>query len=277
MIHKILSLVQMHTDLDFSSNRLSMIERRIKNRCILNNCNSFEEYHELLVNESSEIINLSNSLTINVSQFFRDPLTFEILNTKILPELFNRQKKNLRIWSAGCAKGEEPYSISIIINDILKKNKIDKKVIIFATDIDKSAISIAKEGNYSRKSLGNMKLSHYDNYFTFDGEKYSITSEIKKIVKFYEHDLLNPKQLAPIESIYGNFDLILCRNLLIYFTPEYQNIIIKLLYKSLAISGFLVLGEAESLSENYKYQFSQITDQCKIFKKPGIENKLFKL
>lgn len=264
-ITKILSLVQLQTNFDFSSNRLSTLERRIKNRCIINNCKSINEYLSFLDNNTFEISKLSNSLTINVSEFFRNPITFDYIDQYILPQIINSDNNIIRIWSAGCANGEEAYSLAILLKEKITKHKIKKTILFFATDIDNESLENARTGLYNKTKLENVKLKHIEKHFIKKDNAYLINNDIRELVKFSQHDILNKRNQVPPESIYGDFDLILCRNVLIYFTPKYQDIILNRLFNTLSINGYLVLGASENLNEKLKRKLTSVSSLCKVF------------
>lgn len=206
-----------------------------------------------------------------MSHFFRNALTFEYLQKVILPNLIAKKldanDKNLRIWSAGCSLGEEAYSIAIMINEILSKEDVDLQLHIFATDIDKNAIQFAQKGCYNFKSLENVKLGILNKYFSQDENQFVVNPEIRKRIHFSFYDLLDKKSYVPNNSIFGGFDIVFCRNVLIYFNPEYQKIIFDKIYKSLNSNGLLVLGDAETPTGEYNFKFKRDNIWCKIYKK----------
>lgn len=269
--YKILKLLQEQRSLDFLGYRDSMVQRRISKRQLALNYKDEDDYLFYLTENPSELDHLIDVLTINVSEFFRDPLTFEYLYAQILPQIVDNKLKeglsNIRVWSAGCAKGEEAYSLAILFQDYIHEEKLDFDARIFATDIDRKAIRIAKEGIYKDKSILNLKNHQMDKYFLKKEGDFYMNEEIRKKVYFSFHDLLNKSQLAPPDSIYGGFDLILCRNVLIYFGIDYQKRIFEKLYRNLKPNGFLVLGDSEVLQNDFKSGFRRLNNCCKIFQK----------
>lgn len=267
----ILNHINEQRGFNFSGYREPMIGRRVQKRVLATSCGNVDKYFEFLYLNQLEIDNLVDSLTIKVSHFFRNALTFEYLQKVILPNLITKKldanDKNLRIWSAGCSLGEEAYSIAIIINEILSKEDVDLQLHIFATDIDKNAIQFAQKGCYNFKSLENVKLGILNKYFSQDENQFVVNSEIRKRIHFSFYDLLDKKSYVPNDSIFGGFDIVFCRNVLIYFNPEYQEIIFDKLYKSLNCNGLLILGEVESPSEKYRNKYKQENNCCKIYTK----------
>ncbi|MDA3955034.1 MAG: protein-glutamate O-methyltransferase CheR [Bacteroidales bacterium] len=270
---KILNLVKEQRNFDFTGSQESMLERRIQKRIHATNNKNIDDYFEYLNNNSAEIDNLIDVLTINVSRFFRNSLSFEYISSVIIPKLiFQKVQANensLRIWSAGCSYGEEPYSIAIIFNEFLNKEKISLKLNIFATDIDKKALKHAAAGKYDSVSIKNIKYALLDKYFTQKEDYFTISSEIKRMVQFSFFDLLDKNHHVPQESIFGDFDLVLCRNVLIYFNPEYQKNIFNKLYKSMNKDSYLVLGESEVPVEAFKKKFKRVNNITKIYRKVG--------
>jgi chemotaxis protein methyltransferase CheR len=222
---------------------------------------------------TDEFDHLIDAFTINVSRFFRDSLTFDYISKIILPDLFlskdHEQDNNLRIWSAGCSFGEEPYSMAIILKEFLKKEKSTKKINIFATDIDRKALACAADGSYNFDSVKDVKFGILKEYFTAEGNQFLLDPEIQKTVHFSFYDLLDKKHLSPPESIFGGFDLVLCRNVLIYFEPEHQKEIFRKLHKSLKVNGYLILGEAEVPNQEIFHKLKRETNCCKIYRKIG--------
>ena len=270
-LHEILSLLYLSKKIDLCGSELDFLHRRISRRMSVTNTNNHQEYLEYLQHNSEEFEALQDILTINVSHFFRNAFTFEYLDKIIIPKIINEKLKTanptLRIWSAGCSTGEEAYSIGILIDNYIRKNNIKLNVNIFATDIDQKSLLKAKKGEYLIDSLKETKLEIAQNYFSKVDEKYSIIPRIKKMIHFSNFDLLNNQQYAPEESIYGDFDLIFCRNVLIYFNKEYQEIIFNKLHRSMNSSGFLILGEVEEPSGEYEKRFQKESTLFKIYKK----------
>ncbi len=261
--------------MDFFGYRTAMIQRRIDQRLPLTNCKDIDDYFSYLKEAPHELDILINSLTINVSEFFRNPLTFEYLDAQILPALFEQKKKyqtpSLRIWSSGCAMGEEPYSIAMLLNDysIFEKHTsdINMDVSIFATDIDRNIIKKAKKAVYSFESIKNVKYGLLETNFLIKGKDFHLLPFIKKQISFSVYDILNQNSYAPPESIFGNFDMVFCRNMLIYFNTQYQETIFDKLYRSLSLNGYLILGEAEVPPIKYQNHFRKVNECCNIYQK----------
>ncbi|MEI6154960.1 MAG: protein-glutamate O-methyltransferase CheR [Deltaproteobacteria bacterium] len=222
---------------DFSGYHPAMLERRIAQRLPATACNDFNEYLSCLQRNTDELDQLIDVITINVSRFFRNTLTFELIADKILPAIVREKTRlqdyTLRVWSAGCAMGEESYSLAILIHELLEKERLDMNLHIFATDIDTRVLKDAKKAVYPPTSIENIKHRLLTKYFVQEGTSFRLIPEIKKLVTFTHYDMLDKKHSVPPESVFGNFDLVLCCNLLIYFNTEYQETIFEKLYRSL--------------------------------------------
>jgi len=261
--------------MDFFGYRPAMIQRRIDQRLPLTNCKDIDDYFSYLKKTPLELDILIDSLTINVSEFFRDPLMFEYLAAHILPALFKQKKKHqtpfLRIWSSGCAMGEEPYSIAMLLNDgsVFEKQTahLNMDVTIFATDIDKKIIKKARKAVYSFESIKNVKYGLVEKNFLHQGNDFHLLPFLKEQISFSVYDILDPNSYAPPESIFGNFDMVFCRNMLIYFNTQYQETIFEKLYRSLSLNGYLILGEAEVPPMKYQNHFRKVNECCHIYQK----------
>lgn len=270
-ISTIVRLLKVQRGFDFSGYRQPMLERRINKRIFKTNCSNFENYVDFIHKNPNELDQLIDVFTINVSKFYRNPLSFEYLRKIILPEIFYKKtqesESSLRVWSAGCSYGEEAYSIAILISEFLKKEESSIDLSVFATDLDKNALKGATTGLYNQASIENLKYCHVQSYFKQIDDKFKIDPDIQKKVQFSFYDLLDKKRMVPPESIYGGFDIVLCRNVLIYFELEHQKQIFEKLYRSLNLNGFLVLGEAEIPLEEFKKKFKRENIVCKVYRK----------
>lgn len=256
---------------DFSGCRPAMLERRISQRLSATPCRDYTEYLAVIKNSSAEIDKLLSTITINVSRFFRDPLTFELLVSRILPAIIQEKARSndrsLRIWSAGCATGEEPYSVAILISELLEKENLTMNLHIFATDIDALVLTDAVKATYSRESIANVQYHLVGKYFSPVGESFRLMPIISDQVSFSHYDMLDKKHRVPPASIFGGFDLVLCRNLLIYFNSDYQETIFTKLHHAMATKGYLVLGQAEAPPLTYQKHFSRLLDFSPIYRK----------
>lgn len=210
---------------------------------------SFGGYCDRLKTDKAEAAAFSDSLCITFSEFFRNPLTFAVLEKSILPALCEKKQRNnekeLRIWSAACAAGQEPYSIAMLFDELPDRVKAGIACLVFATDISRPALDSAREGVYPAAALNKTTRERIQKCFTPRGEAFHITPRIRRYVDFAFFDLLAGRGACPEASIYGDFDLVFCGNLLFYYTPEHQRCILEKAGACLAPDGYLITGEAE--------------------------------
>jgi len=274
-IFQILDLVKQQQNRDFFMYSETLLEKQILSRINETRTQDFLNYFEFLKKNVKEIENFINALTINFSRFFRNSFTFEYLGKVILPQIISQKVSSqsfvsvLRIWSAGCSYGEEPYSVAILVKEFFEKNpKLQIPVQIFATDINDNVIQKALKGEYSLDSIANVKYYLLSKYFSQKNGVFKINQSIKDMVKFSIFDITDKEQNVPIDCGQGEFDMILCRNVIIYFNPQYLSFIFDRLHKALDDKGFLILGSTEcpDLSFRNKY-FKENSHLCKVYQK----------
>lgn len=247
----------------------SYVHRRI-NACLLKkNCN-FAHYLRLLSEDPAEFKNFLDTLTINVTEFFRDPAIWDsfvkVCLGALLVDKQSRKDGSLRIWSAGCASGEEPYSIAILLREFLGADwKRNYLVTITATDIDETCLQKAKKGYYFADQLNNVKPAIMKKYFTSVDPhalrpQYKISEEIKAMVQFRKYNFFEDKNIP-------HCDIIFCRNAMIYLTQEKKDQLLKIFYDSLSTQGFLIIGKSETIFSKSKYIFYSIDQMHHIFRK----------
>lgn len=190
---------------------------------------------------------LVQSLNITHTEFFRNPLTFAHIEQWILPSLSEAKAETceLRIWSAGCSTGQEAYSIAMLMENLQGRNSKQIRYRIIATDISESALIQASEGIYRESDVQRIRLHDLNEYFIRQNGTYAVNDRLKKHVWFHAYDLLDSASSYPRESIFGNFDLVVCSNLLFYYRPASQHDIMRKLINSMDAKGFLITGEAE--------------------------------
>ncbi len=261
---------------DFSRYRREMVKRRLFKRLLNSEVEDYHNYIKLLERDVQEFKRLIEDLTIKVSYFFRDPFVFEFLAYVVIPELIKTKKRNndqiIRIWSAGCAYGEEIYSVAILLLDYFERKKMNLKeyeIFLFGTDIDESALEKAQKGIYPEESVLEVKKRFLDKYFVYKNGLYYLRDKVKRMVTFCQHDVISSKQITPPSGVICNYDLILCRNLLIYFDISLQKQILLNLYHALNPGGYLVLGEAESLFGELELLFDCLNIKTKVYQKRG--------
>lgn len=207
----------------------------------------FTEYYDYLMeNYEVEKINFINAITTNKTDFFRENDHFEFMKSKILPDFERKNEKELRIWSAGCSTGEEPYTIAITLSEYFK-GKTSPELLILATDIDTQVLDKAQDGNYSAEHLAEIDPGYLKNYFLYNrndrGDFYRVKDQLKKIVYFRRLNLLQEEY--PMKK---KFDIIFCRNVIIYFDRETQKKLFDKYYNYLKDDGYLLIGHSENIT-----------------------------
>lgn len=267
----VLEYIRFSRNVDFSGFHKSLSERKINERIQTLGLQSISDYLDCLKKNPDEVDVLINNLVVKFSLFFRNPLVFELLKHDILPRLLSEKKnsRDIRVWCAGCASGEEPYSIAIILNELMKQDTSPFTSFIFATDVSQPIMAAGSRGVYTADSLENVRLGLLNSYFDNDGKgKYTLSESIKKMVHFSIDDLTSDKGFAPPESIFGGFDLILCRNVIIYYDKDIQNRIVNKLYKALDSQGHLILGSCEYLPKGVETKMIPVHHKSRIYRKP---------
>lgn len=228
------------TKIDLNFYKEKQMRRRIDTLAGKNHATSYEEYVQMLKSDREKFEQFVNFLTINVSEFYRNPDQWKLMDEVIIPKLVREQRKPIKIWSAACSTGDEPYSLAMAFSKHMPLSDIR----ILATDIDKQVIQHAQIGLYGAKSIAGVPADLKKKYFTQVGNSYQISNDIKKCVTFKEHNLL--KDIYP-----KDYDLILCRNVVIYFTDDAKDMIYRNFYNSLKNHGVLFIGSTEQIT-NYR-------------------------
>ena len=257
-IEKFVVMLRKRYNIDFSGYNISFLRRRIASRINRIPLSSVSQYYEYIENFPEELNLLLQNLTINISEFMRNPEVFNIIGVDILPELIANKTGQLRFWTAGCSKGEEPYSIAIIL---AKMGIGSSRAIIIATDIDENALKDARAGIYKKSSLKNLSDNDRKIFFqNYDNGTYKIKQKIKKSVIFRKHNVLTGPDL-------GKFDLIMCRNVAIYFGKKLQEKMYRRLVEDLYIGGYLIIGKSEMLPKYFGGLLKPISLEHRIYRK----------
>jgi len=246
-LNEIIRVMKQTYEKDISMYDESFLLKSLERRLIGNQRIEAREYANYLKENSIEADALYSSLNITYSEFFRNPLTFALMEQYVLPSLV-RQKQTggeIRVWSAGCSGGQEAYSIAMLLNELVDTTGKAFRFRIFATDISQAALSIARTGSYDQDAIQNITLRQLHRYFIREDNKYSIISELKERINFSTYDLMDDFSSNPPESIYGDFDIVFCSNLLFYYKPDLRRFIINKMRASMSDMGYLVTGEAE--------------------------------
>ena len=234
------------TKINLTLYKEKQMKRRIDALIKKNNFNTYKEYVQALKDSKDLFKEFINYLTINVSEFYRNPDQWAVLEREIIPLLLGKNKK-INIWSSACSTGDEPYTLVMVLNKMLPLSSIK----ILATDIDLGALEKAKNGVYTTKSLENLPKEMKEKYFTMVGDNYKVKDEVKNCVEFRQFNLLR-------DPYPTGMDLIVCRNVLIYFTEEAKNDIYKKFNMALNPQGILFVGSTEQMIMANKYNFKSI-------------------
>ena len=225
---------------DFTGYKRPSLSRRIRRRMAEVGVAAFSEYQDFLEVHPDEFTPLFNTVLINVTSFFRDRPSWEHLRDDLLPQVIEAAGPRIRVWSAGCASGQEAYSLAILLADALGADEFRERVKIYATDVDEEALSHARQAVYTEREVAGLSPSQVKEYFTPENGRFAFRKDLRRSVIFGRNDLV---QDAPISHI----DLLLCRNTLMYFTAETQARILGRLHYALNPTGLLFLGKAEML------------------------------
>jgi two-component system, chemotaxis family, CheB/CheR fusion protein len=248
---------------DFTGYKRSTLMRRLRRRMDAHGLGSLSEYRDYLELEPDEFARLFDSLLINVTGFFRDPPAWQALREEILPELLSAKsaRRPLRVWSAGCATGEEAYTLAIVLVETMGLDEFVSRVKIYATDLDEDALAEARTGIYTERQIAEVAEEFRRKYFEASGSKYAFRRDLRRQVIFGRNDLTRD---APISRV----DLLVARNTLMYFNAETQSDIIRKFHFALSNPGFLFLGKAEMLL-NHGDQFEPVDLRKRLFRKIG--------
>lgn len=259
IMSEIFELLNRVHNIDFSYYRPSTIAHRLERRMGILQINKIEEYLSVLKKSDEELAKLCTDLLIGVTSFFRDNDAFKYLQKHVVEKLILNGEINeeIRIWDVACSSGEEAYSLAILFSEALEHFNSEVTVKIFATDVDHQAIADASIGTYTKESLQDINPDWIKKYFIQQKDKYTICPKIRRMVLFAVHDITK-------DPAFSSLDLIVCRNVLIYFQHAAQKRIISTLHFALNRSGFLFLGPSETLGD-YASQFRTISETYKIY------------
>jgi two-component system, chemotaxis family, CheB/CheR fusion protein len=257
----ILGLLRDAYGIDFSDYRPSTVMRRLERRIALRGHTSLDSYAEELQGDGSELGALYHDLLIGVTQFFRDPDAFAVIERAVMPLLLqhNEPGSEIRMWIAGCATGEEAYSLAMILFEQLTAARRPVVAKIIATDVDRRSLDFASAGIYDQERLRNVSPERLARFFVKRTDGYQVSKELRQLIVFAPHNVVRD---APFTRMH----LISCRNLLIYFEPHAQKAVLSLFHFGLAPNGVLMLGASESTG-GLAEEFSSIDDHWKIYRK----------
>lgn len=258
---RIADILRNKTGNDFHGYKQNTFLRRVQRRMQVVQIEEITSYVDFLRNDKEEAQHLFNDLLIGVTEFFRDKREFEVLETQVIPKIFENKAdgQQVRVWVLGCATGEEAYSIGILLREHMAKLDSAPQVQIFATDIDGRALAAARVGRYRTSIEADMTPERLARWFVREGDTYCVVKELREMCIFSQHNVIK-------DAPFSKLDLVSCRNLLIYLNAELQNRVIPLFHFALLLDRFLFLGNSENVTRHPKL-FAPIDRRARIFKK----------
>ena len=265
-LNSLLDLLKSQRELDFSGYKLGTVIRRIRRRVIATGQKDLDSYLDWVHHHLSELDILTRDLLISVTAFFRDRESFNALESIAQKICANKELgEEIRIWVAGCATGEEAYSLAIIFNEALQDKASSQSIQIFATDIDEDALNVARRGIYPTAALSSITDEWKLKYFTEHDQNLEVSKRLRDMIVFARHNLVN-------DPPFLRLDLVTCRNVLIYFDNALQTRVLHRFHFALSDPGYLFLGRSESISQA-ENQFDIIDRKERIFSKVGQSNQ----
>jgi len=265
-LNRLLIKVREERGLDLAQFRENYVVRRVTVRLNALGLQTYRQYEAYLDQHPEEYAKLLDTLTINVTQFFRDPTVYALFRDQVIPELLAtkkaRRQRLVRLWSAGCATGEEPYSLAMsMLDGIVRTRSNDAMLSVVGTDIDRKALAVAKAGEYPIRSLNQIPAADRHRYVDVDGEVFRMKPEVMKVTRF---QYLNLFEDPPINGV----DVVFCRNVFIYFNHEDQARLIGSFWDALTRGGYLVLGRSERLAPKLAQRFELVSGRERVYRKP---------
>jgi two-component system CheB/CheR fusion protein len=260
-LSRIADTLRNKTGNDFHGYKQNTFLRRVQRRMQVVQIDEITAYVDFLRNDKDEAQHLFNDLLIGVTEFFRDKREFEVLETQVIPKIFEEKGagQQVRVWVLGCATGEEAYSIGILLREYMSRLDTAPQVQIFATDIDGRALATARVGRYRTSIEDNMSPERLARWFVREGDTYCVVKELREMCIFSQHNVIK-------DAPFSKLDLVSCRNLLIYLNAELQNRVIPLFHFALLQGRFLFLGNSENVTRHPKL-FAPVDRRARIFKK----------
>ncbi len=259
-------LIQKYKGFDISHYKDSYIERRLNTRMNLTKRNDLKSYIELLRNNPEEFNKLMDALTVNVTEFFRNNETFAALETDIVPKILQNKETDsrdvIKVWSAGSSSGEETYTLAILFLEALRKSGKKYDLMVYGTDIDRKSIIKSKSGIYESNKVSGIRKDLLDRYFEEHGNEYRIKPFVKEHVKFSYLDLTSDF----VQNL-ATYELILCRNVIIYFTLDVKMSLFMKFYQMLRKDGYLIIGKNEAITGKAVDHLENVNLSERIYKK----------
>lgn len=257
VLERIFDWLKRESGVDFSCYRINTMQRRFQKRLKTLGMESETAYLDYVKAHPNEAGCLFDEFLIGVTSFFRDPATFAYMEEYILPVIFARNPREIRLWVSGCSTGPEVYSYGILIYEYMEKTGCSVPLRIFATELNPRALAVARKGVYSERALSDVSPERLRRFFTVYKKGYRVCENLRRTVCFSRHNVLS-------DPPYGHMDLVSCRNLLIYLNPDAQSQVISLFRSALRDDGYLVLGTSERVEEMNRL-FRQVDAKNKIY------------
>ncbi len=258
---KFRSVIYNESGIHFSDSNRSILESRLKERLKTSSLDTLSAYYDLILSDREEMKVLLDSVTTNLTRFFRNTAHIQTFEYYVIPELINfkedKADKKIRVWSAGCSTGEEPYTLAMVLKEVLPPAYSFE---IIGSDISLKSLLIGKEGFYSDSRMSGISDKYLNKYFQKKGNGYQVTDEVKNTVRFDYHNLKNDSGLR-------NLDIVFCRNVLIYFDEAAQKAAVGRFYDAMSSHSLLFIGHSESLfGMNTRFEFVK-TEWGTLYKK----------
>ena len=273
-ISPVLAKIQEVRSIDFSLYRDNTLRRRLNRRLVACQCDDIPTYLTLLDTYPYEYDLLLRDLTIKYTEFFRDSWVFDLIRSRVMPRILADKHicDSLNMWSAACATGEEAYSLAVLVRQMALDQQCSE-VRILGTDIDPTAIAAARAGKYVKDLMPKPLNNDISVYFHDEDKRIAILPELKESVEFQLHDLTSKSAANELKKIFSeNFDLIMCRNVLMYLRRSTQTDVMELCYDFLKPGGFLIIGTGETVPKCMEKQLILLEQKAKIYRKECREN-----
>jgi chemotaxis protein methyltransferase CheR len=263
-ISKLMAKVGRDRGLDLTQYRQAYVERRVAARLRALNLHTYRQYTRHLDSDPEEYAKLLDALTINVTDFFRDPTVYKMFREQIIPSILKEKSRTrhriIRVWSAGCATGEEPYSLAMAFLTEMAGNERGLMLSVAGTDLDPHVLEYAQHAEYDTAKLSHIPRADQSRFVVVKGDRFRIAPEVTKHVKFKRLNLFEDE---PIHMV----DVIFCRNVFIYFTREQQAKALGVFASSLTRGGYLVLGRSEKMAPSVSAVFELVNGRERIYRK----------
>ncbi len=266
---QIIQIMNQNYDRNISMYDQSFLIKTVDKRLSTLGIEAYSDFLHYLTGSDSEARLFHEALNITYSDFFRNPLTFGILEQWILPKIIEKKAGagEIRVWSAGCSSGQEAYSLAMLLDKLITAKADSTRFRILGSDTSEGALAAARKGVYDVSAMGNVNLRYLEDYFIKSGDSYSVSPKLKKNVDFTSYDLLDRNSDCPQESIFGDFDLVFCCNLIFYYQPEQQKFIIDKVLGAITPGGYLATGEAEKYFLSKIKELKEVAPPTSLFQK----------